>query len=148
MWILYLLPSWYTHAVPILGIAIILISMFLKMIPFISTYYLPLRIIGFVIFVFGIFFEGVMFSGKELESKVKELEAKVVEAEAKSVVVNTKIVEKVITKQKVIKERGEEIIKYVDKEIIKYDVKFAPGGQCEIPKEFITIHNKAAEDIK
>jgi hypothetical protein len=148
MWILYLLPSWYTHAVPILGIAIILISMFLKVIPFISTYYLPLRVIGFVIFTFGIFFEGVMFSGKELESKVKELEAKVVEAEAKSVVVNTKIVEKVITKQKVIKERGEEIIKYVDKEIIKYDVKFAPGGQCEIPKEFITIHNKAAEDIK
>lgn len=148
MWILYLLPSWYTHAVPILGIAIILISMFLKVIPFISTYYLPLRIIGFVIFVFGIFFEGVMFSGKELESKVKELEAKVVAAEAKSAVVNTKIVEKVITKQKVVKERGEEIIKYVDKEIIKYDVKFAPGGQCEIPKEFITIHNKAAEDIK
>jgi len=148
MWILYLLPSWYTHAVPILGIAIILISMFLKVIPFISTYYLPLRIIGFVIFVFGIFFEGVMFSGKELESKVKELEAKVVEAQTKSVVVNTKIVEKVITKQKIVKERGEEIIKYVDKEIIKYDVKFAPGGQCEIPKEFITIHNKAAEDIK
>jgi hypothetical protein len=148
MWILYLLPSWYTHAVPIIGIAIILISMFLKVIPFISTYYLPLRIIGFVIFVFGIFFEGVMFSGKELESKVKELEAKVVAAEAKSAVVNTKIVEKVITKQKVVKERGEEIIKYVDKEIIKYDVKFAPGGQCEIPKEFITIHNKAAEDIK
>jgi len=148
MWILYILPSWYTHAVPILGIAIILISMFLKMIPFISTYYLPLRIIGFVIFVFGIFFEGVMFSGKELESKVKELEAKVVAAEAKSAVVNTKIVEKVVTKQKVVKERGEEIIKYVDKEIIKYDVKFAPGGQCEIPKEFITVHNKAAEDIK
>jgi hypothetical protein len=148
MWILYLLPSWYTHAVPILGIAIILISMFLKVIPFINTYYLPLRIIGFVIFVFGIFFEGVMFSGKELESKVKELEAKVVAAEAKSVVVNTKIVEKVVTKQKVVKERGEEIIKYVDKEIIKYDVRFAPGGQCEIPKEFITIHNKAAEDIK
>jgi len=148
MWILYLLPSWYTHAVPIIGIAIILISMFLKVIPFISTYYLPLRIIGFVIFVFGIFFEGVMFSGKELELKVKELEAKVVAAEAKSAVVNTKIVEKVITKQKVVKERGEEIIKYVDKEIIKYDVKFAPGGQCEIPKEFITIHNKAAEDIK
>ena len=72
MWILYILPSWYTHAVPILGIVIILISMFLKVIPVISTYYLPLRIIGLIIFIFGIFFEGVMFSGKELESKVKE----------------------------------------------------------------------------
>ena len=148
MWILYILPSWYTHAVPILGIVIILISMFLKVIPVISTYYFPLRIIGLIIFIFGIFFEGVMFSGKELESKVKELEAKVIEAQTKSAVVNTKIVEKVITKQKIVKERGEEIIKYVDKEIVKYDIKFAPGGQCEIPKEFIAIHTKAAEDIK
>ena len=148
MWMLYFLPSWYTHAVPVLGIVLILISMFLKVIPFISTYYIPLRIIGLVTLLFGIFFEGVMYSGKDLQEKIKELEAKVVAAEAKSAVVNTKIVEKIVTKQKIVKERGEDIIKYVDKEIIKYDVKFAPGGQCEIPKEFINIHNKAAEEIK
>ena len=148
MWILYLLPSWYTHAVPVLGLALILVSMFLKVIPFISTYYIPLRIIGLVTLLFGIFFEGVMYSGKDLHDKIKELEAKVAAAEAKSAEVNTKIVEKIVTKQKIVKERGEDIIRYVDKEIIKYDVKFAPGGQCEIPKEFINIHNKAAEEIK
>ena len=148
MWILYLLPSWYTHAVPALGLALILVSMFLKVIPFISTYYIPLRIIGLVTLLFGIFFEGVMYSGKDLQEKIKELEAKVAAAEAKSADVNTKIVERIVTKQKIVKERGADIIKYVDKEIIKYDVKFAPGGQCEIPKEFITIHNKAAEEIK
>lgn len=148
MWILYLLPSWYTHAVPALGLALILVSMFLKVVPFISTYYIPLRIIGLVTLLFGIFFEGVMYSGKDLHDKIKELEAKVAAAEAKSAEVNTKIVEKIITKQKIVKERGADIIKYVDKEIIKYDVKFAPGGQCEIPKEFISIHNKAAEEIK
>ena len=148
MWMLYFLPSWYTHAVPALGLALILVSMFLKVIPFISTYYIPLRIIGLVTLLFGIFFEGVMYSGKDLHDKIKELEAKVAAAEAKSAEVNTKIVEKIVTKQKIVKERGEDIIKYVDKEIIKYDVKFAPGGQCEIPKEFINIHNKAAEEIK
>ena len=148
MWILYLLPSWYTHAVPALGLALILVSMFLKVIPFISTYYIPLRIIGLVTLLFGIFFEGVMYSGKDLHDKIKELEAKVAAAEAKSAEVNTKIVEKIVTKQKIVKERGEDIIRYVDKEIIKYDVKFAPGGQCEIPKEFINIHNRAAEEIK
>jgi hypothetical protein len=148
MWILYLLPSWYTHAVPALGLALILVSMFLKVIPFISTYYIPLRIIGLVTLLFGIFFEGVMYSGKDLHDKIKELEAKVAAAEAKSAEVNTKIIEKIVTKQKIVKERGADIIKYVDKEIIKYDVKFAPGGQCEIPKEFISIHNKAAEEIK
>ena len=148
MWLLYLLPSWYTHAVPVLGLALILVSMFLKVIPFISTYYIPLRIIGLVTLLFGIFFEGVMYSGKDLHEKIKELEAKVAAAEAKSAEVNTKIVEKIVTKQKIVKERGEDIIRYVDKEIIKYDVKFAPGGQCEIPKEFINIHNRAAEEIK
>ena len=142
MWILYILPSWYTHAVPIIGIAIILISMFLKMIPFINSYYLPLRIIGTVILLFGIFFEGIMYGGRDIESKVKELEAKVAAAEVKSVEVNTKIVEKVITKQKVIRERGEEIIKYVDKEIVKYN------NTCVIPSEFITIHNRSVEEIK
>ena len=119
MWILYLLPSWYTHAVPALGLALILVSMFLKVIPFISTYYIPLRIIGLVTLLFGIFFEGVMYSGKDLHDKIKELEAKVAAAEAKSAEVNTKIVEKIVTKQKIVKERGEDIIRYVDKEIIK-----------------------------
>ena len=142
MWMLYLLPSWYTHAVPILGLVLILLSMFLKVVPFISTYYIPIRIVGLVILLFGIFFEGVMYSGKDLHEKVKELEAKVVAAEAKSAEVNTKIVEKVITKQKVVKERGAEIIKYVDKEIVKYN------NICVIPSEFITIHNKAAEEVK
>ena len=115
MWILYLLPSWYTHAVPVLGLALILVSMFLKVIPFISTYYIPLRIIGLVTLLFGIFFEGVMYSGKDLQEKIKELEAKVAAAEAKSAEVNTKIVEKIVTKQKIVKERGEDIIRYVDK---------------------------------
>ena len=142
MWMLYLLPSWYTHAVPILGLVLILLSMFLKVVPFISTYYIPIRIVGLVILLFGIFFEGVMYSGKDLHEKVKELEAKVAAAEAKSAEVNTKIVEKVITKQKVVKERGAEIIKYVDKEIVKYN------NTCVIPGEFITIHNKAAEEVK
>ena len=148
MWILYLLPSWYTHAVPALGLALILVSMFLKVIPVISPYYIPLRLLGLVTLLFGIFFEGVKYSGKDLHDKIKELEAKVAAAEAKSAEVNTKIVEKIVTKQKIVKERGEDIIRYVDKEIIKYDVKFAPGGQCEIPKEFINIHNRAAEEIK
>ncbi len=148
MSILYFLPSWYTHAVPILGLLLILISMFLKVIPFISTYYIPIRILGLVTLLFGIFFEGVMYSGKDLQDKIKELEAKVAAAEVKSAEVNTKIVERIITKQKIVKERGADIIKYVDKEIVKYDVKFAPGGQCEIPKEFIVIHNKAVEEVK
>lgn len=80
--------------------------------------------------------------------KVKELEVKLAEAQTKSAKENTKIVEKVVKKTEYIKLRGQDIIKYVDRDIVKYDTKFAPGGQCEIPKEFIKAHNDAAEAIK
>jgi hypothetical protein len=33
----------------------------------------------------------------------------------------------------------------VDREVVKYDTKFMPGGICEIPREFIKSHNDAAE---
>lgn len=142
MWMLSLLPDWYTHAVPIAGLAIIIISMFLKVVPFINTYYLPLRVVGLVVLLLGIFLEGVLYSSKDLNEKVKELEERVAVAEAKSTEVNTQIVEKIITKQKIVKERGKDVIRYVDREIVKYN------NTCVIPNEFITIHNKAVEEIK
>jgi hypothetical protein len=59
-----------------------------------------------------------------------------------------KIETKFVTKTQIVKERGKEIIQYVDREIVKFDTKFLPGGECEIPKEFIQMHNKAAEAPK
>jgi hypothetical protein len=82
------------------------------------------------------------------EAKVKELEVKLAKAEAESQKENVKIVEKIVTKTQIVKERGADIIRYVDREIVKYDTKFAPGGVCEIPKEFIKAHNDAAEKTK
>ena len=70
------------------------------------------------------------------------MEAKVAEAEAKSATANTDIVEKTVIKTQVIKERGQDIVKYVDREVVKYDTT------CIIPKEFVAAHNKAAEAPK
>ena len=53
-----------------------------------------------------------------------------------------------VNKVQIVKTRGEDIIKYVDKEIIKYDTKFLPGEICEIPNEFVEAHNRAAEVAK
>ena len=148
MWFLSFLPSWYVHIIPLLALAIIFASMVLKVIPFVSTYYIPIRIIGFVLLLFGVFFEGGLYMNQEWTAKVKEMEEKIAVAEAKSKEVNVQIVEKFIVKQNTIREKGDEVIKYIDREIVKYDVKFAPGGQCEIPKEFVEAVNKAAKDGK
>ena len=148
MWFLSFIPSWYVHIIPLLALAIIFASMVLKVIPFVSTYYIPIRIIGFVLLLFGVFFEGGLYMNQEWTAKVKEMEEKIAVAEAKSKEVNVQIVEKFIVKQNTIREKGDEVIKYIDREIVKYDVKFAPGGQCEIPKEFVEAVNKAAKDGK
>ena len=148
MWFLSFIPPWYVHIIPLLALAIIFASMVLKVIPFVSTYYIPIRIIGFVLLCFGIFFEGGLYMNQQWTAKVKEMEEKIAVAEAKSKEVNVKVVEKFIVKQNTIREKGDEVIKYIDREIVKYDVKFAPGGQCEIPKEFVEAVNKAAKDGK
>ena len=139
MWFLSLILNTFFHAIVIAGLLAVLGSMFLKMIPFVDKYYLPMRIVGFVIFTFGIYFEGGIANEEQWVARVKEMEAKVAAAEAESKKENVKIQEKVVVKQKVIREKGEDIVRYIDREIVKYD------NSCIIPKEVIETHNKAAK---
>ena len=76
------------------------------------------------------------------KDKAAALEQQVVELAAKSAETNTVIKDRLVTKTEIVKVRGEEITKYIDREIVKYNT------QCEIPKEFITQHNRAAEQPK
>jgi hypothetical protein len=139
MWYLSLLPNAFFHAIVIAGVLAILGSMFLKMVPLVNKYYIPMRIVGFVVFTFGIYFEGGLANEERWVAKVKEMEAKVAAAEAEGKKETIKIQQKVVVQQKVIREKGEEIVKYIDREIVKYD------NSCIIPKEVIEIHNKAAK---
>jgi hypothetical protein len=117
----------------------------LGMIPVIKTYIIPIRVISILLLSIGLYLEGGLADYQVWEAKVKEVEAKLAQAELQSAKENTKIVTKVITKTQIVRTRGQDIVRYVDREIVKYDVKFAPGGICEIPKEFIKAHNDAAE---
>jgi hypothetical protein len=146
MWYLSLLPSIVFHAILAAGLLFIFVSMVLKVVPFVSTYYIPIRIVGFVLFVLGVYFEGGLGIQAAMMERVKEMEAKVAAAEAESKKENIKIQEKIVYKQQIVREKGAEVIKYIDREIVKYDTKFAPGGICELPKEFFISHNEAAKE--
>jgi hypothetical protein len=148
MWILSFLPEWVFHAVAIAGFLAVLLGTFLKAIPIINRYALLLKIVGYFVLTLGIFLEGSMFTERIWQARVKEVEAKLAIAEQQSKEENVKIVNKVVTKIQIVRTKGDDIIKYVDREIVKYDTKFAPGGQCEIPKEFIKAINDAAEPTK
>ena len=130
------------------GILLTAAAFFIRRIPVINQYRTPAQVLGIALLVAGVYWRGGYAIEMEWRERVAEVEARVAAAEAKSAEENVKIVTKVVTKIQVVRTRGEDIVKYVDREIIKYDTKFAPGGQCEIPQEFIRAHNSAAEAPK
>jgi energy-coupling factor transporter transmembrane protein EcfT len=152
MWILHFLPNalilWICNIVLLAGILLTATAFFIKRIPIINQYRVPAQILGIALLVVGVYWRGGYAIEQEWRERVAEVEARVAAAEAASREENVKIVTKVVTKTQVIRTRGETITKYIDREIVQYDTKFAPGGQCEIPREFIKAHNDAAEAPK
>jgi len=152
MWILHFLPDalilWICNIVLLAGILLTATAFFIRRIPVINQYRIPAQVLGIALLVLGVYWRGGYAVEQEWRERVAEVESRVAAAEAQSKETNTKIVTKVVTKTQVIRTRGEDIIKYVDREIVKYDEKFAPGGQCEIPREFIKALNDAAEAPK
>jgi flagellar biosynthesis component FlhA len=145
MWLLDWLPEWFFYALGLFG----LLGVFVTYIPFIPKIYkIPIQVFSVLLISASVYMAGAISKEEEWQLRVKEMEAKVAEAEAKSEKVNTKIVTKLIKRTEVVRVRGQEIVKYIDKEVAKYDPKFAAGGECELPKEFIKSINDAAEQIK
>ena len=148
MWILHFLPEslilFVTTALLLAGIVTTTISF----LPVLAQYRTPTQVLGIALLVAGVYLRGGLSIEMEWRERVAEMEQKVAEAQAESQKVNETVKTRVVTKTQVIRTRGENIVKYVDREVIKYDTKFAPGGQCELPREFIKAINDAAEAPK
>jgi len=148
MWILQWLPNWIFYGVFFVGLLGLLATYIMKFIPLVYVYRTPIQAVSVLAIAIGTYMSGAISNEEAWQARVKEMEAKVAAAEVQSVKENIKIVEKVVIKTQIVRTRGQDIIQYVDREIVKYDTKFAPGGVCEIPKEFIKALNDAAEAPK
>jgi hypothetical protein len=138
MWILQFLPNWIFYLLLLTGVVGVLVTHFVKVLPNAQL----IKLASVAVVAASIYMIGAISNNDAWLAKIKDLEVKVAQAEAKSATLNTDIVEKVITKTQVIKQRGEDIVRYVDREVVKYDTT------CVIPKEFVLIHNRAAEAPK
>ena len=148
MWILQWLPNWIFYAIFFAGLLGLIATFVMKFIPLVYVYRTPIQAVSVLLIAIGTYMSGAISNEEAWQARVKEMESKVEAAAVESAQENVKIVEKVVKKTEYIKTRGQDVVKYIDKEIVKYDTKFLPGGQCEIPKEFIEAHNKAAEALK
>jgi hypothetical protein len=144
MWLLSFLPSWAVHLMVVAGVGGIVVSFILGVIPFISTYKLPIQLISIILLVAGVWFEGGISNQAAWEVRVAELKVKVAEAEARSANANVEVVTNVVTKTKTIHDKGADIISYVDREVIKNVevIKFIEN--CPIPTIIVNTHNAAA----
>ena len=148
MWILQWLPNWIFYGIFFAGLLGLLATYVMKFIPFVYVYRTPIQAISILAIAIGTYMSGAISNEEAWQTKVKEMEAKVAAAEIESQKENIKVVEKIVKKTEYITRRGQDIIQYVDREIVKYDTKFAAGGVCEIPQEFIKAINTAAEAPK
>lgn len=154
MWLLHLLPTsmleYIVNSILFIGITLTILSFvflspMLRMLPAIAGYYKVLQIISLVILCAGIYAKGGYTTEKIWRDKVEEVEKKLKIAEAKSGEVKVVIQEKVVYKNKVVREKAEEIIRFVDREVVKKEevVKFLEV--CPIPIDIIKLHNEATK---
>ena len=145
MWILSILPDAAIHAIFGIGILGTIAGFVLGFLVFMRPYRLAVQICSLLILTLGVYLEGGLADYKEWELRVKEMEAKVAQAEAKSSEKNVEIQEKIVEKTKVIREKGQDIIKYIDRDVVKKEEVIKYIENCPVPKDIVDLHNQAAE---
>lgn len=137
-WMLGLLPDWFWSLLLTAGVTALLAAWAFTFIPAIKNYRLPIQVAGTISTIIAVWFLGGAANEEKWQARIKEVEAKIAAAELKSKEKNIEIQTRVVKQTQVIKERGEDIIKYIDREVVKYD------NTCPVPKEVIKALNDAA----
>ena len=145
IWMLSFIPDWFWTLVLISGIVGTLATWVLKFIPFVSTYRLPIQVASIIALVVGVYFQGVIANEAKWQDKIADLQKQIAEAEVKSKETNVVVQEKIVTKTKIIKEKGKDIVNYIDREVVKKEEIIKYIEQCPVPKEIIDLHNQAVD---
>lgn len=146
MWILQFLPDSFlefvVNAILVTGIAstvlfFVVLNRLLRFVPALAPYYRAGQIVSAVLLVAGVYLRGSLSTELTWRERVREMEAKMAEVKQQSVQVNTEIKEKIVYRDKIIRQNGETIIQKVDN-IITVE------KDCALPQEAIDVHNEAA----
>lgn len=145
-WVLSLIPDsfllWFINILLVVGLAGTVAGFFIKFIPFVNQYRLPVQIVSVILLVSGVYFKGGYANEMAWREKVKAAEERAAIAEKKAEETNVQIETKIVERVKKVKEVQyviqEKIVK--EKELIDKD--------CRVPQVAIDIHNDAAKNRK
>jgi len=143
MWAFSLIPDsamvWIINILLIVGIAGTVAGFFLKIIPFVNQYRLPVQIVSIALLVLGVWLKGGQSERLVWQARVAEMEAKVAAAEAEAKKETVRVETKIVERVRVIKGETQTIIKEVPKIITK-----EVDAKCEIPTQAVDLFNRAA----
>lgn len=132
---------WFCNILLLVGVVLTVLGFFVHRIPFLYQYQLPFKIAGIALLALGVYFRGGYAVEMTWRERVAHLEKQLVEAEAKSAQVNTVVQDRIVYRDKIIREQGKTLTEYVDREVVKVIPQ-----QCDrLPPELIEVHNRAAQ---
>ena len=137
MWLLNWLPDFVIHLMVIAGVLGIIASWFFGFMPFISQYKLPIQIISILVLVLGIWTEGANSNNNAWLLKVKDMEVKVAQAETQSAQVNTVLVETILQKEKIIKDKQNELKNAINNYVT---------DECPLSNAAVVLYNSSSQN--
>lgn len=154
MWLLHLLPdgilAFIVNAVLITGVVLTFLSFFvlnkiLRLIPGLASYHTLLQVVSVVILSAGLYFKGGYSTEMMWREEAAKLQAELDIAKNKAAEVVTQVEQKVVFRDRVIKEQGQNIIQFVDREVVKKEEIVRYIENCPVPTDIINLHNQATQ---
>lgn len=134
-------PQWLFSATFFIALVLYLVTKTVKVLPYAQL----LQWLSILVAALSLYLLGAKWRDQVWHDRAQVLQQKVVELEAKSNQENVKIVERVVTKRDTIRERGKDIIQYVDRVVVKDNEVVKYIEHCpKVPNEILNTINKAA----
>lgn len=144
MWILHFLPDavvvWAVNLLLFTGIVLTVLGFFVHRITWLYQYQLLFKIVGICVLTVAVYVQGGWAIETKYRQEVAELKSRLAAAEAQSAQINQVITEKIVYRDRIVREKARTLVSYVDRDI----VKLIPQECAVLPKEVVDLHNQAA----
>lgn len=145
MWMLSFIPDSVLQTlifmIMFIGAAGFVVGSFGNLFLGIRPYSSLIKTVSTIIMIAGVYFYGGYGVEMEWRKKARELQAEIDRKNAVSAEVTEKIVTQYVDKVKIVKEKGNVIIKEIPKYITKES-----DANCVIPNSFIVLHDSASKN--
>ena len=133
LWLLEHVPNFIPHLMVVGGAIGLIIS---KLIP-LPQIDAELKLIAILVLSFGLFMEGATFSADQFKTETAAAQAEVKRINDRGPIISHEIQVQYVTQEKIIKEKGDEVIKYIN---------VAADNDCKLHDSTIRVLDGAAKN--